>query len=1105
MQSKSLRLSFCAFALAIATSAFAQDDFDEDAPVIKAPKRTTAAIKVPTVTISGVVTDFATKQPLAGARLQAYGDNRFTGMTDAEGKFTMKVPTFATSLYVTAPKFISQQVSIRSNDEKQKVEIKMINNNFGEMYGESEIITAQNSIIARGGDIVIDNEISSRLGADVRTIMHSGNPESGAAMFIRGINSLNASSQPLVIVDGVEVDMQRDRASLHEGDIFNFLSTISPEDIDKVTVLKNATALYGARGANGVILIDTKRGHSMATRIDARISAGFALMPSTQKVMNADQYRNYAAEQLGTVREVQQAISVLDPLKFSFLENNPNAIDYQTYHNNTNWSDQIYRTAVTQNYSINVQGGDDIGMYHLSVGYVSAQKNIKKADFDRINVRFNTDINILYNLKVKFDISFSKTNTMLFDDGFASNISAMPITSPANLALLKSPVLSVNQYNPTIKAFTSLLSNYDDLYSALGNEYSLSNPVALMDKGEGERKNKNESTYFNVAFQPTYEINKHLKVSTHFSYYLNRNSQAYYRPEYGVAPFVVENLGTINKGVGSIFTNETNILSNTFINWNNKYNAHSISATGGFRINFFNYYNSNLSTQYQDRDGQDKNPALHSTDKYYTTVDGVDDSWRNIQWYANVDYNYANKYYATVSVLAEANSRFGAKAKGGIYGCGTPWAIFPSVQFGWVMSNEKWFPKNGIVNHMRLTAGFDMSGNDGISNYAAYNAFSSVHYNKRMIGMQLTNIGNDEVKWENTTKWNFGIHTNLINNRLSLGFDYFVHNTNDLLALKSFDNPIGGINNYWVNDGKLTNTGFEFSLNYKPIVRKNWNMEIGATVGNYKTEITHLTDGAYTASVYGDNNLLFAEGYAPGVFYGYKTHDHVFSTTAEAASAGLPHVNNRGEETTNLYYVDKSGAKVDFEAGDVWFVDRNGDGCIDEKDKAVIGNPNPDIYGNIYASLKYKRFSFDLSFNYSVGNDIYNYQRSILNSGSTLYNQQVAEIGRWRYEGQVSELPKATFGDPKGNNRFSDRWIEDGSYLRLKRFAVTYQIPIPESWQGWLQGISVWGEANNLFTLTKYKGNDPEFSVSNNQFYQGIDAGLVPQTRSFLFGVKINL
>ena len=1095
LQRQSLRLSLCAIALTASSVAFAQDEFDgeDEFTGFKAPKRTAVVDTNPTINVQGVVIDEATKAPVAGVRIQTLNDNRYVAMTDDEGKFTIKVPTFTTSLFVQAPQYMSQQVAIVAGDEKQQVRISMLSNAFSSMYENGTTITATNSFVSDGSGLSIDEELSRKLGGDVHAIMHSGNLDQGAAMFIRGINSINANAQPLVILDGVELDMQRNRESLHQGDVFNMLSTISPEDIDKVTVLKNATALYGARGANGVILIETKRGHSMATRIDAKLGVGWTFTPQYPTMMNAEQYRNYAVEQLGTIPEVQKRIgSTTDALQFNFLNDAKDGYYYHTYHNDTNWSDYVYRTALTHNYSINVQGGDDIGMYNLSVAYIQTMKNVEATSYDRINVRFNTDIKLLYNLSTKFDMSFSRSNTNLFDDGISADLNAGVVTSPAFLALIKSPLLYPYQYNKNVNGFTSLLADADDLYSTLrdGN-YSLANPLALIQNGSGERKNRNENTFFNVTITPTYEINKDWKISSHFSYYLNRNSQAYYRPNVGLPSFAIENLGTVYSKTASIFSKETNVLSNTHIDWNKKLGAHTIAAVGGFRYTYFSYDNSDLASQYSTKLEDDKNPTLATGNVVYATVKGADDVWKNMQWYVSGDYNYMNKYFATISLLAEANSRFGSNANGGVKAFGTTWAIFPSVQLGWVLTNENWFPKNVGVDYLRLTVGYDISGNDDISNYAARTSFNTVRYNNTEIGMQLTNVGNEEIKWETTSKFNVGLQANFLHNRLSANANYFIHTTKDLLALKSFENPIGGINNYWTNDGEVLNTGFEVGLSGKPIATKNWHLEIGATVGHYVNEVKALANGSFTSSVYGTDNILTAVGNPVGVFYGYKTNG-VFSTTAEAEAAGL-------------YIVDETGAKQYFAAGDIIFSDVNHDGEINELDKVIVGNPNPDIYGNIFLNLNWKRFTFGATFNYSLGNDVYNYQRSILNSGATLYNQQVAEIAHWRYEGQVTDLPRVNYGDPMGNNRFSDRWIEDGSYLRLKNVKLTYQVPVPDSWQSWLQGISVWAEGGNLLTFTRYTGSDPEFFTGNYQFYQGIDCGNLALGRTFSMGVKINL
>ena len=1095
LQRQSLRLSLCAMAFLVSSVAFAQEPFDEEesSTTFKAPKRTKVVDKNPTINVKGIVVDDATKAPVAGVRLKVLNDDRYAAMTDADGKFTIKVPTFATTLYVQAPKYMSQQVAIIAGDESQEVRISMLSDAFSPMYEDGTTITAKNGFVSHGKGISIDEEMTEKLGGDIRMNMHSGNLDQGAAMFIRGINSINANAQPLVILDGVELDMQRDRASLHLGDIFNMLTTISPEDIDKVTVLKNATALYGARGANGVILIETKRGHSMATRIDANIGVGWTFKPSNPTMMNAAQYRNYAVELLGTIPEVQKRIgSSTNPLQFNFLNDAPNGYYYNTYHNDTDWSNYVLRTALTHNYSINVQGGDDIGMYNLSVAYIQTMKNTKENSFDRINVRFNTDIKLLWNLTTKFDMSFSRSNTNLLDDGIPADLNAGVITSPVFLSLIKSPLLNPYQYNKNINNFTSLLADADDLYSTLkdGN-YSQANPLALLANGSGERKNRNENTFFNVTITPTYEINKDWKITSHFSYYLNRNSQAYYRPNIGLPSFAIENLGTVYSKTASIFSKEQNVLSNTHIDWNKKFGAHTIAAMGGFRYTYFSFDGSDLTTQYNSKLEDDKNPKLTTGNNVYDTVTGADDVWKNMQWYVNADYNYMNRYFVTASLLAESNSRFGSNADGGMKMFGVKWAIFPSIQAGWVLTNEKWFPKNGIVNYLRLNAGFDISGNDGINNYAARTSFNTVRYINHQIGMQLTNVGNEEIKWETTSKFNVGLQANLLNNRLGINASYFFHNTKDLLTVKTFENPIGGINNYWTNDGEVRNTGFEVGVSGKPVSLKDWHLEIGATLGHYKNEVKKLANGDYTSSIYGDNNILTSVGNPVGVFYGYKTKG-VFATTADAKAA-------------NLYIIDETGAKQYFQAGDVYFVDMNNDNKIDEADKTIIGDPNPDLYGNIFLNLNWKRFTLGVNFNYSLGNDVYNYQRAILNSGSTLYNQQVAEIGHWRYEGQKTDIPRLNFNDPMGNNRMSDRWIEDGSYLRMKSVKLTYQVPLPESWQSWLQGITVWAEGRNLFTITKYKGNDPEFSASNNQLYQGIDCGNIAQGRMLTMGVKINL
>ena len=1091
IQKHGLRLSLCAISLGLCPTAFAQteNDGEEVEMTIKKPTRQREVKdNFATTMLHGVVVDQVSKKPLAGIQLKVLGYDRYSAMTGADGKFTIKVPEFATTLFVHSPSFMSQQVAINAKDTDKEIKVLMMQEKFRPMYGEGTTYTAQAGFDADAKDVTIESDIENILGADVRTVTRSAAPGIGASMFVRGLSSINANAQPLIVVDGVEQDMQQNRLSLHSGQINNILANIAPEDIASVKVLKNATALYGARGGNGVILITTKRGKSMATRIDANISAGVSLVPQLPTMMNASQYRNYATEILGTVPE---NINRDTPISFRFLNDDPNNYYYHTYHNDTDWTDYVYDTAMTQNYNINVQGGDDIGMYNLSVGYVKAESTAKNNDFDRMNVRFNTDISILYNLTTKFDISISRTNSKVFDDGAMEDLSAGAITSPTFLSLIKAPIVSPYQYNAIVGGFTSLLCDYDDIYSQLGSGYGLANPVAILNNANGDNKNKAENTYFNVRVEPTWTINNNLSLTSMFSYTLDRNSQRYHRPFVGVPSFEISNLGTVTSMAASLFSKEINVVSDTHIDWKHQYGKHNLAAFGGFKYTYFSFDDNNLKTEYNSTTN-DKNPSL-SASSGYQHIKGNNDVWKNLQWYGNVDYNYMNRYFATVSLSAEANSRFGAKS-GDLDLCGVAWALFPSVQLGWVMTNESWFPKNAGINYLRVNAGYDMSGNDDISNYAARTSLSAVRFNYNAIGLQLTNIGNDEIKWETNHKFNVGLQAYMLNNRLGVDFNYYVNKTKDLLTLQTFKNPIGGINNYWTNGGEIENQGFELSVTAKPVVTHKWNVEVGASVGHYANKVTKLPDGDYTSSVYGDNNILTSVGNPVGLFYGYKTTG-VFATDAEAKAAG---------KDGYLYMEDNAGLRNDFKAGDVHFIDQNNDGKISELDKVVIGDPNPDIYGNIFATINYKNLTLTMGWNYSLGNDVYNYQRSILNSGITFYNQQVAEVAHWRYEGQQTDLPRLAYGDPMGNNRFSDRWIEDGSYLRLKTLNLSYKVPVPGSWT-WLQGLTVWAQANNLLTFTKYLGSDPEFSIGNGVLYQGIDCGNIAQGRSFQCGVKINL
>nr|WP_294873596.1 SusC/RagA family TonB-linked outer membrane protein [Prevotella sp.] len=1052
----------------------------------------------PMIEVSGTVLDAATGKPLSGVQVQALGNERYAAMTNEQGTFTIKVPNFTTSLFMHTSQYASVQVAI-GNDHKVKV--KMLSDKFNEMYkGDTPMGNAANLKANVTTQMSVEDLIADQLGADVRTVKRSGTPGIGSAMFIRGLNSLNANAQPLIVIDGVPQSMQYNATTLQTGGYNNILLNLNPADIENVTVLKNGTALYGAKGANGVIVISTRRGHSLATRIEANVGVGVNLVPRMPKVMDANQYMSYATEMLGTYPEIG---NIMTNKTFNFLTNDPNNYYYHTYHNNTDWSKEVYESALSQNYSINVQGGDNVGMYNLSLGYTDGQSTVKKNGFSRLNVRFNSDFKITKGFTTQFDIDYVKISRDIFDDGTPNDFSQGTVTAPTLLALIKSPFLSPYVYSNTLGRFSSTLSEADDFLSPLGQNFSLANPTALLKNGEGNNKNRMENSMFHVRLAPKFKLMDGFYLSENINYTLNRNSQRYYRPKGGVPTYYVAGLGQVQTMSASIFAKEETLMSDTRLDFSRIFGAHQLKVMGGFCYLSYNYEMNNPSGQYQTA-GNDKIPNVSNSMDF---KDATGDDYKNasLTWYAQADYNYRNRYFLQVAASLESSSAFGDKATSLRMG-GVSWGFFPSVQAGWVMTNESWFPKNAGINYLRLDAGYEISGNDDINGNAARTSFEVLKFLHNSIpAVLLDNIGNENVTFEKTHRFNVGFDSKWLDNRLCLSANYFFNHTTDLLTIKNFTTPVAGVKSYWSNAGSLDNKGFEVQVSGKPVVNRNFTLELGASVGHYKNTIKSLpnetylaVDGnekgglGYTSSIYGTDNVATIVGQSAGVFYGYKTLG-VFASDAEAKAAG---------KDGYLYQVDKTGARQEFKAGDVHFADLNGDGIISDADKTIIGNPNPDVYGNMFARATWGNFTLSAVFSYSLGNDIFNYQRSVLEGGKNFYNQTTAMVNRWRNEGQVTNVPRISYNDEIGNSRFSDRWIEDGSYLRLRSLNLNYKVPVNFSW---LQGLQVWVEANNLFTITKYLGGDPEMSAANTVLYQGIDTGCVAPGRAFTVGLKINL
>ena len=1029
--------------------------------------------------LHGRVVDAATGEGAAGVQVQAYNYSLYSAMTDEQGAYVIRVPKWVTSLTLSAEGYSKVQQPVGSSLTVE--DVKMYSAHFGETYAAQTSAVSKKSaqVTYLNNDMSVDAQIQQRLGGDMLTNIRSGQPVQGIRMLMNGVNSLNANAQPLVVIDGVVQNMQWGSPSLHDGFFNNLLANIMVEDIEKVSVMKNGTAIYGAKGANGVLLIETKRNKSMATKIDVSLGGSWELVPKTMDMMNAEQMRVYASELMGTTGTKSNS--------FKFLQNDPNYYYYKVYHNATDWSKEVHKEAFSKQASINVQGGDDIANYNLSVGYAGSDATVKDFSFSRFNLRLNTDLLLTKNLTVRFDASYSDVTRNMRDDGVKQDVTDGLVSSPAFLSLIKAPFLSPYAYdsNGHLSDYLAESDDYlSDVVSSKGLTTSLANPVSILQNGEGKNKNAFGNRTVSLAVRPQWHIGKGWTLTDHFAFQLVNTDENYYLPTTGVPDYKVEGVGEVENCASALAGRQITIMNDLGIGYKRRWKGHLLEAKGGMRYLRDTY---KLNTQVGYNTGNDKTPNMSSSLQYKQT-DGLDNRDVDLTYYATAAYNWGERYYVDATLAMDGSSKFGVDAKEGAKIGNYAFGFFPSVEAAWVMTNERWWKPNRWVNYLKLNGGFDLVGNDDVNSVASRTYFVSGRMLNTLTGITMGNIGNTKLQWETTARFTVGAQASFFDNRLWLGFNYFNANTYNLLSMGTLS-YISGLETNWLNDGRVHNQGIDVTADVKLLSVKDWTWSVSASLGHYKNTVKRLPGGreSMVTELYG-GNMMNRVGCASGLFYGYKT-EGVFSTAEEASAAGL-------------YQLTETGARQDFKAGDMKFVDTDGNHCIDQRDMQVIGDPHPDIYGNFSTQLIWKNLSLSASFNYSVGGDLYNYQRSILESGSYFYNQTTAMLGRWTHDGQQTVMPRASFLDEMGNSRFSDRWIEDGSYLKLKNVTLSYRIPVRSTY---LQGITVWAAANNLFTLTKYLGSDPEFAASNAVIGMGIDRGLMAPGRSFSVGMKINL
>ena len=1060
-----LRSIFMAGTLAVTTFVFGQT---EPTTAIDSTATDTRTIVNQSVYIvKGIVKDAITQQPISAAQIRSQ-NHKSAATSDEQGNFSIEVSSPGEVLIVKAFDYNLCEIPVRG---RTSLEINLYSEVYRDLYKEIEglsgLVRSSNTVNAVIGThdigyptfLTADDAIQSSMSGDVRGISRSGNSGMGSSLFIRGLNSVNMNAQPLFIIDGVIWNNYFDIHSVNDGFFNNPLSDIDLNDIASVTVIKDGTSIYGSKGGNGVIVIKTKRGVDMATKIVFNAFAGVTEKASSLPMMDGDQLRIYTTDLLGTTNLTSDQIDQLP-----FLDDDPSSINYKKYHNNTNWDDEVYQLGFTQSYNINVNGGDEKALYYFSLGYSGNNGIVKTTDLQRLNTRTNADFFLTKSIKLGMNLGYTAIDHTLLDDGINH------YTSPTFLAMAKAPYLSPHSYTST----GTLTTDLED-----ADIFKVGNPSAII----ANALNTNKHYRLSVGFKPEFKLSPALTLSSQFDYAIDKFKETNYSPMVGVTDRKIPGIGVSENVFKSQIMRNTAIFDETQLKFERQIKeVHNIKAIAGFR-----YKSDNFEMDYGEGHNSGSDQKRNLLDQAIRSTNGANNRVKSVSNYLSGDYSFDNRYFLSAAVAMDASSRFGSETQGGFQLFDRSWAVFPSVNAAWLISSETFMANVKAIDWLKLRVGYSLSGNDDIEPYAFSAYFESTRYMDKANGLILANIGNSEIQWETTTKASLGLDAILFNNRLSITADLYSNKTKDLLFLKSLP-EVSGNGYYYGNGGELSNKGLEVSANLKLVNHTRFKWEVGASVGHYKNEIESLPDNKeYITSLYGAD-ILTSVGNPAGVFYGYKTLG-VFTGEEAVASA-------------NLRLIDEDGVSHYFKAGDIHFDDFTKDGIIDEKDRQVIGNPNPDFFGSFNSKFDLKNFTFDILFTYSYGNDVYNALRASLESGSLLTNQTNAMLNRWFYEGQETTQPKSVYLDPMGNSRFSDRWIEDGSYLRFKTLSLGYNIPLKSSV---IEGLKVWVSANNLFTFTNYLGRDPEVSAKNDVLYQGIDAGMLPLTRSYFIGIKMDL
>ena len=1020
-------------------------------------------------TVTGVVTSGTDGEALIGVSVQVKERPQAGTITDFEGRYSLQVKSNETIVFSYIG-FKPQEV--KASKTVINVEMEEDSEILDEVvvvgYGTMKRSDLTGSVVSVGEDEIkqsivtsLDQALQSK-AAGVSVTQNSGTPGGGISVSIRGINSLNGN-EPLYVIDGVAISGNNDSNS-------SILSSINPSDVVSMEILKDAsaTAIYGSRASNGVVLITTKQGQAGKTRITYEGYYGLQQLPKKLGVMNLREYAEYQnlrAEVIGFGERAEFA-------------------DISLLGEGTDWQGEIFQNASMHNHQLNISGGNDNVKYSLSAGYLQQEGIAIGSDFERFSARVNMDNKITKWLSTGLRASVAQTkqnNTIDSGNIIRTAIEQLPDT-PAR--------------NPD----GSWGAQAENMYGTY-----FSNPVAeaLM------RENYNRGLQMYVDFFADVTLWKGLVFRAEYAgnYYYSNTYQ--YTPSYDYGHYVQSSTGSRGANNGSNWTLKT------YLTYNGTFGKHNISVMAGHEAQENSY-----ETLYASRDNYlfntihelnmgDSSTAKNSSGRGSSAIES---------YYGRLNYGYDDRYLATFTVRGDGSSSFGPANR---------WGVFPSMALAWKINNEKFLKDVKWLNNLKLRLGWGLVGNQSASSYA-YGVTMSSAASIWGTGFYAGNYPNDKLKWEETKAWNAGIDLNLFDNRVEFIFDTYLKNTDNLLMRASLPSYVTGIiTSPWVNAGAMENKGAEFTLNNVNISKKDFTWRTGITISFNKNKITKLyTETAgLSGTVDGSQTLTYSTvGQPVGQYYGYKVIG-MFKEESDFYQ----------RDADGNFLLDKNGnrlpvalpenqhiAKDEVWVGDYIFEDLNGDGVIDEQDRTYLGNPEPKFSYGFNNTFTYKGFDMNIFINGVYGNKLVNLFRqdftnpmrnsNLLKEATGIAHVELIDPAQpeeiWNVH--VSNPESATVqrlntADGNDNNRMSSRFVEDGSYLRIKNISLGYTFPQKWTRKWHIENLRVYMNIQNAFTFTKYKGYDPEVGAYNyNVLLRGVDYARYPSQRIYTVGLNLS-